>query len=115
MIEWTVAGDIPSLKNTLRCANGRFYHADDQVRAYKELFALLTPRRFKRSIAVPVGVTLYIYKKDNRKDGQNMAAMVYDALEYAGVIKNDRLCTDRHEIDRLDKKNPRVEIMLWEL
>jgi len=114
MIKFTIEGDIPSMKNTLRVnRRGGVYHADNGVNTYKEAFCCLCPKSAKKCLLGPLGVVLRIYKKDNRKDGCNMSGMVYDAMQYAGVIKNDRNLVERHEFDYIDKKNPRVEIRVW--
>lgn len=119
MIEFTIMGEIPSLKNTLTVSykdgKRRFYHTNNNVLVYKNSFSLLCPNKHKLNIDKPVAVELKIYKKDNRKDGCNLSDMVYDALQFARVIKNDRLVVERHEFDFIDKERPRVEIKIKEV
>ncbi|KAF0134053.1 MAG: hypothetical protein FD145_907 [Candidatus Saganbacteria bacterium] len=114
MIEFTVNGDIPSIKNTLRVGKGGvFFHRGDGVRKYKKLFLAQCPVWAKQNLAGKLAVELKIYKKDNRKDGCNLSGTVYDALQFSGVIKNDRSLVERHEFDYIDKGNPRLEVKLW--
>jgi len=116
LIEFTIPSEPPSLKNLLRFngRTGRTYHADDAVRTYKELFALLCPKQFKQNIEKPVCVSLHIYKKDNRKDATNISDTIWDCLQYCGVIKNDRLIEEWHCFSFIDKKNPRVVVKVEE-
>ena len=112
-MNWTIHGEIPSMKNTLRrSASGAFYHTDNGVQVYKNNFALQTPRKFKKNLACPVFVSIVVYQKDKRKDFHNCCDLVYDALQYSGVIKNDRLIREWHGAGHIDKKDPRVEITL---
>lgn len=116
MIEFVVCGDIPSIKNTLRVGiGGSFFHKDDGVRKYKKLFLSQCPNWARQNMAGKLGVELRIFKKDNRKDGANLSGAVYDSLQFAGVIKNDRNLVERREMDFIDRENPRVEIKLWDL
>ncbi len=39
-------------------------------------------------------------------------AAIYDALQLAGVISNDRWVREHHEYALMDAKNPRCEIIL---
>ena len=116
-IEFTVKGDIPSLKNSLQVGRGgRFFHKNDKVRQYKNAFWAQTPSKYRtKGTAHPLIVELRLYKKDNRKDGCNLGAIVYDSLQSSGVIKNDRQIIERHEYDAIDKNNPRVKVSIWEI
>jgi len=106
MIDFVIEGDIPCLKNSIRVGKGgRFYHQDNAVKHYKEAFALLCPRSAKKCLTDPVEVILHIYKKDNRKDAVNLQGIIYDCLQSAGVIKNDRQIVDWHCYSSIDKKN----------
>lgn len=111
---WTVHGETPSLKNTLRRSkSGAFYHADNGVKEYKNLFALQTPSKFKKGITEPVQVFLNIWRSSERKDAHNCEAVIFDALEYAGVIKNDRQIEWwQGSAIGIDKDKPRVQIIL---
>jgi len=116
MIDFTIKGEIPSLKNVLRFTrNGRPYHQDDTVKDYKEAFDLLCPKSAKKLLTGPVEVILHIYKKDNRKDAVNLTAIIYDCLQSSGVIKNDRQIVRWYGFSEIDKSNPRVRIEVNEI
>lgn len=111
-----IYGEVPSMKNTLRVGKfGNFYHASNEVKDYKIAFCEQCPAKYKEEITSQIGVELVIYRKNRRRDGSNQADTVYDALEYSGVVMNDRQIVERHEFDRIDKENPRIEIKFWEL
>jgi len=112
-LTWEVLGEIPSAKNELRfSSSGRPYHKDNAVREYKQSFAMQTPAKYKLNIACPVMVFTTIFQKDRRRDAHNATAVIYDALETAGVIYNDRLIVKWGGTAKIDKKNPRVLISL---
>jgi len=116
MIDFVIEGAIPCLKNSIRVGKGgRFYHKDNAVHDYKEAFALLCPKSAKKGLTGPVEVILHIYKQNNRLDAVNLQSIIYDSLEFAGVIKNDRLVTDWHCYSEIDRTNPRVRIEVNEL
>jgi len=113
---WVVFGDPPSAKNNLRISRrGQVYHKDNSVITYKQLFAFQTPAKFKKNITMPVYVHTVIYCKNRRKDFHNLTAVVYDALEYAGVIKNDRLIVAWSATTGIDSFKPRVELWVQEI
>lgn len=113
-MKWTVTGNIPSAKNTLRIGKrGNFYHKNDEVRTYIKWFDLNTPKEFKQNIDKPVHVYLEIYRKDRKKDVQNLEIVIFDAMEKCGVIKNDNLIVSHAVYGAFtDKVNPRVIISL---
>lgn len=110
-----VYGEIPSIKNTLRATrSGRFFHKDDQVRRYFRNFAYQVPKKYKLNLEGPVSVYLNIVRKDKRKDAHNLMATIFDALEHAGVIKNDRQILEwRGRAYRIDKENPSVAVQIF--
>ena len=111
---FTIFGIIQSLKNDMQFnrKTGSVYHKKDGVRKYKQDFAYQVPAEYKLNIDKPVRVSLNIFKRDNRKDGCNLSGCVYDALQYSGVIKNDRKIVERHEYDFVSKECPRCEIFV---
>lgn len=58
-------------------------------------------------------VIAYLAKRQ-RPDTDNLAAGPLDALEKAGVVKNDSLFSEVVVLRRQDWENPRVEIMIME-
>lgn len=114
MIEFTVEGEIPSSKNTLRVGRYGVYHADNSVARFKRSFALQTPAWCKKKLRGPVEVKMIIYQKNRRKDFHNASSAIMDALQFAGVIVNDRQVDIWAGIGRIDKKNPRVLLSVSE-
>jgi Holliday junction resolvase RusA-like endonuclease len=111
-MDWQVLGDVPSLKNMNRFANGRCYHPKE-IKEYKDSFALQTPKIYKKLYRDDICVTIKYWTKDLRKDVHNMEAICFDSLEYSGVIKNDRqIKLWGGKFMGVDKKNPRIEISL---
>lgn len=115
-IKFIIYGAPPSMKNDLRrSASGHFYHADNAVMRYKQDFALQCPAKFKQELTCPVSVNMVIYAKDRRKDFSNAQDIIFDSLEYAKVIKNDRLIVAWQGRGYVDKLNPRIVIEISSL
>jgi len=123
IIRLLILGDPPSIKNTLRFSRyGKPYHKDNGVVNYKDSFSLQVIQQLKKRprwskvvpFLAPVMVGLTIYQGNRRRDGHNQMSTVFDALEYAGVIKNDRQIISWFGKTKLDRKNPRVEITVME-
>ena len=112
MIIFEIVGEIPSQKNKLRFAGGRAFYANNEVKRYKANFARQCPARAKQGLTGPVRVILTLFLKDRRKDAHNLCSVIYDALEFAGVIKNDRQITSGAWFSEVDKANPRVQVMI---
>ena len=113
---WEVLGEIPSMKNDLRISRrGGFYHKDNAVKKYKQSFAWQTPAKFRMEIIRPVVVTTVIFMKDRRKDCHNLQAVIFDSLEAAGVICNDRQIVKWNGEALIDRENPRVVITVKEI
>ena len=111
-----IYGTPPSAKNILRrSASGHFYHADNAVACYKRDFARQVPAKFKLNLTGPVSVSMTIYAKDRRKDFHNMEPAIFDALQDAGVILNDRQIVEWQGRGFVDKSSPRVELIIKKL
>ncbi|MFA5112663.1 MAG: hypothetical protein WC529_00020 [Candidatus Margulisiibacteriota bacterium] len=111
-LTWEVKGCPPSMKNDL---DGRHRHRGGAVAQYKRDFALQTPVSAKLGLTGPVAVRLVIYKKDRRQDGVNMDDVVYDALQFAGVILNDRQIEHWEVETFVCPDDPRVRIWLQKI
>jgi Holliday junction resolvase RusA-like endonuclease len=115
MIKFEVKGEIPSQKNVLRFARGRAFYANDEIKRYKAAFARQVPVKFKREIGGLVRVSVMLYLKDMRKDAHNCLSVIFDSLEFAKIIKNDRQVIGGIWGSLIDKGNPRVVIQVDEL
>ena len=111
-IEFTIKGEIPSMKNTLRVGRGgHVYHADNAVKEYKNAFWLQLPSRFRLMVLTgSVKVSIEVYQKDHRKDAHNAQDLVFDCLQHCGLIGNDRQIEAWEGRKFIDKNNPRVVV-----
>ena len=117
VIEFTVEGEIPSMKNTLRFSRaGHPYHADNAVKEYKEAFWLQLPNSFRLiKIEGPVRVDLQVCQKDHKKDAHNAQDLVFDCLQHCGLIGNDRHIVEWSGKSFIDKQKPRVWVRIEKL
>lgn len=118
----TIKGTVPSLKNSkqiYRTRAGRpFITSSDKAKSWTDTAVTELQEQFDGySITeYPVEVTLVMHNKDKvRRDLDNQASTVIDAMRHAGVIADD----DYKHIDCLtvqfggiDKQNPRCEIFI---
>jgi len=115
-------GTVPSLKNSkqiLRKASGRpFISSSTKAKQWTKNAVEELKTQFNGYIIVdyPITVELVMYNKDNiRRDLDNQASTVLDALRHANVIEDDDFKHINHLIVRYggtDKNNPRCEIIL---
>ena len=93
MIQFIITGPIPPKKNIIKFGNGRFYRPDSFYQFQKN--AILEIQSQVKQTIVPKKVILnFTLIRD--KDWDNVAGMVSDLLEAAGVIKNDKEIKDVH-------------------
>ena len=114
VVKFTVPGVVPSLKNQKRLGKGRMFD-DPQVKAYKAAFWLFVPPEYRRlelgTQDDPLQATVRLIHDSWRRDVD--AEIVFDCLQDAGVVKNDRWI--RRKIiygETIDPANPRCEITL---
>lgn len=116
MIQFTIRGVVPSLKNQKKIARGRMYN-DPQVEAYKLNFGLQVPPQH-RNAGLGSAKSLLCIKIDLFHDSWRRDAdceIIYDCLQASGVITNDRWVRRKYiEASRIDAGNPRAEIMIQE-
>jgi hypothetical protein len=118
IIQFTMPGDVPSLKNS-NGMNRRGQRFDnDEVRAYKLDFFYKVAREFRNknlgNKAGLLGCIIRIYHRDWRRDAD--VEIIYDCLQTAGVVLNDRWIRNKLVLgDLLDAENPRAEITLFTL
>ena len=106
-VSFTVFGQVYSMKNSKII--GRFKHP--KASAFERDFALQVPPGAKRglgSLMVPLRTIVTVYYPSRRQDLD--CALVYDCLQTAGVVANDRYIIEKYEFAEVDAVNPRVEI-----
>ncbi|HET8708966.1 MAG TPA: RusA family crossover junction endodeoxyribonuclease [Candidatus Saccharimonadales bacterium] len=66
----------------------------------------------KKPIEGELVIECTIFYPSQRQDLD--ASLVFDVLQKAGVIVNDRQLREQHLFHAIDKANPRVDIAIWE-
>ena len=81
-------------------------------KATKEAMAWEVKCQWKDEIITEqVHVSVVFYLKDNRKDLDGLLKALFDCL--TGIVwKDDRQVVGLHAFKRIDKQNPRIEIIL---
>lgn len=74
----------------------------------------IVSQRQGEAITTPIRVELDIYMARRGSDADNRAKACLDALQHAGVIKNDRQICDLHLRRYYDRKNPRIVVRIHE-
>lgn len=90
---------------------GRYMKKDGKVR--KEAYQWEARAQYRGAPiqgAVHADIRMY-FENELARDNDNALKIVFDCLEGI-VLKNDNQITDHSAKRRLDKKNPRVEIMI---
>lgn len=113
-VKLTLLGAPPSLKNNQAMAvtqrGRRVFYTKANVKLWQK-YALLQikPRHCGHFVKTDkLAITCHVYYPNNRRDLDREA--VWDILQKAGVIVNDRQFVEEHNYKHLDKANPRVEI-----
>ena len=117
-IHFTIHGKLASMKNRRIPSKHNPYvtHVNKDCRMFGNEFAVQLPRTAQLSLGSPsqmLGACITVYYPSMRADLD--CAYVYDLLEKHGVVANDRYIRQKCETARIDKKNPRVEIEVFEL
>jgi Holliday junction resolvase RusA-like endonuclease len=113
MIQLTVPGIPPSANHYkgLNRRTGRWYVRKPAISFKASVAALLAGRKMPDAKAYKVEILVYL-PKGKRGDAANFEKVTCDALQAAGVIKNDSRAR-RVEIEtRRDWSNPRTEITI---
>lgn len=122
-VSLTILGDLPSMKNSRRLLKNRrtgkiFSAKSDKAVAYVESFIAQIPLELRQmamgSDKTPLRATVSVWHGSHRADLD--CNLVYDCLQAAGVIANDRWIIEHHEYKHVtDPKEARVEIEVEEL
>lgn len=125
MLSLIVFGDVPSQKNSKQIyfnrASGKpFISSNPRVKAWQEdaAWQLKTVSIPARGWLYPLTIKLaFAFRTARRRDLENAASTVLDALVHAGIIADDdykHACPITLDFIGVDKQNPRVEITLEE-
>lgn len=118
MVRLTIFGALMSMKNQRVPLKQNPYITlpKPQARVFERAFMQQIPRSAQvqmGSLKRLLRATVTVYYPSMRSDLD--CAHLYDLLQKAGVVRNDRYIREKHEVARVDKDNPRVEIQIEEL
>lgn len=114
LLEFTIAGAVPSKKNNYRIGKGKLY-SPQEVTDYADSFCWQFKQKYKRHKPISDELVLdvdFYYHHD--KDLDNMLNTVMDAMQFSGVIKNDKniveILARKHRLKKTQQA--RVDISL---
>lgn len=121
-VSMIVSGHVPSLKNSRPIRRNRktgkpFSARSDEAQRYIDDFCLRVPFEYRnlglggRKALLRSIVTVFYSSWRSDVD----LAIIYDCLQHAGIVTNDRWIREKHEYAEVDAKNPRVEIDIEEI
>lgn len=131
MIAFTILGEPASKANSRKLVTINGHPAvikSEKALAYERDAAVQIPTAARKSIQVPVRVTLRIWYATERPDLDE--SLILDVLQdrwghgadgkkrvliQPGVYRNDRLVREKHVYHGIDKANPRTEIEIEEI
>ena len=118
MIRFVILGALASMKNRRipTKTNPRVTIPNKAAQSFARDFLLQVPRSACLTLGSPsrpLRTKVTVYYRDMRSDLD--VALVYDLLQKASVVRNDRYIREKIEIARIDKANPRVEIEISEI
>lgn len=119
---FTIFGQLVSMKNRRRILRNRrtgkpFSAKSEDACKYMEDFILQVPLPYRSlrlgAVDKLLRATVTVWYTTMRPDLDT--ALVWDCLQAAGVISNDRYIIERHEYREVDAAKPRVMIHLEEI
>lgn len=115
----TLLGQVPSLKNNkqlfINRRTGKHFITSSKSAKNWTAHAMIQLEQEPAIADYPIKLSATFYCKDNRRrDLDNMLSTTLDALRHAGVLEDDnwQLIPEITLRGALDKKNPRVEIII---
>ena len=117
-LTFTIRGHLVSLKNSRNVVKNKktgqlFPVKNAKIVQFEQDFLHQCPKYRGPLFTGDVGVIVHAYYPSRRQDLD--CALIYDLLQKAGIVKNDRQVKAKHERCGLDRKNPRVDVTVWEL
>lgn len=111
----TILGNLQSKANSRRMIRPGLVIKSKVALEYvnSALMQLKAPMRSRKPFEKPVACEFTVYYQSRRSDLDT--SLIRDVLQTAGVYLNDRQIVECHEYKHLDKTNPRVEILVYEL
>jgi Holliday junction resolvase RusA-like endonuclease len=119
-VQLTIYGVCYSLKNskTLSTRKGKpriIKHW--KARHFQDDFCLQVPPEYRQlrmgCREKPLRSSITVFYPSWRQDLD--CSVIYDCLQLAGVVSNDRYIVEKHEFRAMDRNRPRAEIVIEEL
>ena len=117
--KFIIEGKLPSLNEYIRAMNTNRYRGAQLKKCHQDtIYYAILQQLHGVVIKVPVEVEYTFYESNKKRDMDNISGLahkvVHDALQQAGVIKNDNWGGIKGIKDSfcIDKKNPRIEVRL---
>ena len=116
-VSLTIFGVCYSMKNSKiprRNAPGMLKHP--KARQFEKDFLVQVRPEHRKELGSrkrPLRSIVTVYYPSLRQDLD--PALVYDLLQTTRVVMNDRYIREKHEFAEVDRKNPRVEILVSEI
>ena len=112
----TIYGDLASKANSRKLVTfggkPRFIKSD-KARGWEQTALMQIPQNHRIGMTGPIRMTATIYYASRRPDLD--PSLLMDVLEHARVYAKDRQICEQHLTKKLDRDNPRVELLLEEL
>lgn len=110
-----IPGEIPSKKNSyVRLNNGRVVKPM-KITDFEKLVEQCVMAYALREMKGEFSMKIKIYTKTNRCDVDNMATTIIDALQDAGVYKNDKklvsYCASKERVSQVQQAGAKVQIL----
>ncbi len=113
-VRFTVLGQCVSMKNSKIVRRNGFPIKPAKQRKFETDFLYQVPLHYRNlklgGPTEPLRAVLTIFYPSFKQDVD--PAIVFDCLQNAGVISNDRYVREMHVYGEVDPKQPRVEIIL---
>ena len=111
----TVLGNLQSKANSRKFIRPGLIIKSKVALEFEEsaLLQLKAPMRGKKPLEGDVACEFEVYYQSRRSDLDT--SLIRDILQKAGVYLNDRQIVQVLETKHLDKSNPRVEMLIYEL
>lgn len=121
-VSFTIHGAVPSLKNSRRILRNRktnkpFSAKSSKAERWIRDAVLEVPAEYRNlrlgSINAQLRIITTLFASSYRRDVD--VEVVYDALQLAGVITNDRWLREKLLYSEIDRADPRCEIVIEEI
>jgi Holliday junction resolvase RusA-like endonuclease len=121
-IEMTILGEPASKSNSRefslnRRTGQRFSRKSDKAQSFVGSFLAQVPPEFKGlmlgSEKTPLRANVSVWYASYKPDVD--VELVFDCLQLAKVVSNDRWIREKHIYGHIDKANPRIEIRIEEI